>query len=61
MRDFFLCGKGDLIQQLYDSMNDVLSHNVNEVSEHTLDGYISDAITRCYTNVRLPYTNSSFI
>jgi len=29
MRDFFLCGKGDLIQQLYDSMDDILSHNVN--------------------------------
>ena len=54
MKNFFLCGKGDFIQHLYDSLREKLSHKKYEINEHSLDGYISDAIGKCFTDFRLP-------
>lgn len=54
MKDFFLCGKGDFIQHLYDSLRDKLSQKKHEISEHSLDGYISDAIGKCFNDFLLP-------
>lgn len=48
MKNFFLLGKGDFIQNLYDSLKDKLSSKKHELSEHSLDGYISDAISKCF-------------
>ncbi len=54
MKDFFLCGKGDFIQHLYDSLKEKLSQKKHEISEHSLDGYISDSIGKCFGDFVLP-------
>ena len=58
MKNFFLCGKGDFIQQLYDSLREKLSQKKHEVNEHSLDGYISDAIGKCFNDFELPNKQS---
>lgn len=54
MKHFFLCGKGDFIQHLYDNLKDKLSLKKQEVTEHSLDGYISDAILKCCADFKMP-------
>lgn len=54
MKDFFLCGKGDFVQQLYDSLREKLSQKKYDINEHSLDGYISDAIGKCFVERTLP-------
>ena len=53
MKHFFLCGKGDFIQHLFDSLREKLSHKKQEITEHSLDGYLSDAIGKCFTDYPL--------
>lgn len=53
MKNFFLCGKGDFVQHLYDSLKEKLSQKKYEINEHSLDGYISDAIGKCFTDFLL--------
>lgn len=54
MKNFFLVGKGDFIQTLYDFLKDKLSQKKQQISEHSLDGYISDAILKCFPDFALP-------
>ena len=54
MKNFFLCGKGDFIQHLYDSLREKLSQKKHEINEHSLDGYISDAIGKSFSDFVLP-------
>lgn len=60
IKKFFLCGKGDFIQQLYDNLHEILSKKHSHVSEHTLNGYISDAISKCFQDFKLPNSNNYF-
>jgi hypothetical protein len=53
MKHFFLCGKGDFIQHLYESLRETLGHRKHEINEHALDGYISDSIGKCFQDFML--------
>jgi hypothetical protein len=54
IKSFFLAGKGDFIQHLYDTLKEKLSLKKQEITEHSLDGYIYDAIGKCFTDFPLP-------
>jgi hypothetical protein len=54
MKHFFLCGKGDFIQHLFDSLKDILCKKKQDIAEHSLDGYLSDAVGKCFTDYPLP-------
>ena len=54
MKHFFLCGKGDFIQHIFDSLRDELSQKKQAITEISLDGYINDAIEKCFTDYMLP-------
>jgi gamma-tubulin complex component 3 len=54
LKNFFLAGKGDFIQHLYDTLREKLSLKKQEITEHSLDGYISDAIVKCFNDFALP-------
>lgn len=45
---FYLAGKGDFIQALIDSLKDELSKPKHQISEHTLERFLSDAISQSF-------------
>lgn len=53
MKHFYLMGKGDFIQQLVDTLKEEMVKPKHLVYEHTLDGYISDAISKSFQDFRI--------
>jgi len=46
-------GKGDFIQNLMDTLKEVMGTAKHLVYEHTLDGYISDALSKSFQDFRI--------
>jgi hypothetical protein len=57
MKNFFLMGKGDFIQHLFDNMKEELSKQKHQIYEHSLDGYISEGLHKCFGDFKMDAKN----
>lgn len=58
MKYFFLHGKGDFIQHIFDNLKDELNKQKHEIYEHNLDGYITDGINKCFIDYQIERVES---